>query len=45
MSDSHDAARCTIREMESATKGGIFPGKMSFNQTYYVQGNIMATKR
>ena len=36
--DSRDVAECPIRHMKGAAKDGIFIGKLSTNQAYYVQG-------
>lgn len=38
---SRDAAECAIRHMEAAAKDGVFTGKMSSNQAYYVQGWVI----
>jgi poly(beta-D-mannuronate) lyase len=38
---SRDAAECAIRHMEGAAKDGVFTGKMSSNQAYYVQGWVI----
>jgi poly(beta-D-mannuronate) lyase len=38
---SRDAAACAIRQMETAAKDGVFTGKMSSNQAYYVQGWVI----
>lgn len=38
---SRDAAECAIEHMESAAKDGVFTGKMSSNQAYYVQGWVI----
>jgi poly(beta-D-mannuronate) lyase len=35
---SRDAANCAIQHMNAATKDGVFTGKMSSGQAYYVQG-------
>jgi poly(beta-D-mannuronate) lyase len=35
------AAECAIRHMETAAKDGVFTGKMSSNQAYYVQGWVI----
>jgi poly(beta-D-mannuronate) lyase len=38
---SRKAAECAIRHMEAAAKEGVFTGKMSSNQAYYVQGWVI----
>ena len=38
---SRKAAECAIRHMEAAAKDGVFTGKMSSNQAYYVQGWVI----
>jgi poly(beta-D-mannuronate) lyase len=38
---SRDAARCAIEHMAVAAKDGVFTGKMSSNQAYYVQGWVI----
>jgi poly(beta-D-mannuronate) lyase len=38
---SREAAECAIRHMEAAAKDGVFTGKMSSNQAYYVQGWVI----
>jgi poly(beta-D-mannuronate) lyase len=38
---SREAAVCAIRHMEAAAKDGVFTGKMSSNQAYYVQGWVI----
>jgi len=38
---SREAAACAIRHMETAAKDGVFTGKMSSNQAYYVQGWVI----
>jgi len=38
---SREAAECAIRQMEAAAKDGVFTGKMSSNQAYYVQGWVI----
>jgi poly(beta-D-mannuronate) lyase len=38
---SRDAVECAIRHMEGAAKDGVFTGKMSSNQAYYVQGWVI----
>jgi poly(beta-D-mannuronate) lyase len=38
---SRDAAECAIKHMEAAAKDGVFTGKMSSNQAYYVQGWVI----
>jgi poly(beta-D-mannuronate) lyase len=38
---SRNAAECAIRHMEGAAKDGVFTGKMSSNQAYYVQGWVI----
>lgn len=38
---SRDAAECAIQHMEAAAKDGVFTGKMSSNQAYYVQGWVI----
>ena len=35
---SHEAAECAIRHIDAAAKDGVFTGRMSSNQAYYVQG-------
>lgn len=35
---SSAAAECALEHMEAAAKDGVFTGKMSSNQAYYVQG-------
>jgi poly(beta-D-mannuronate) lyase len=35
---SRQAAECALEHMEAAAKDGVFTGKMSSNQAYYVQG-------
>lgn len=40
-SGSREAAECAIRHMESAAKDGVFTGKMSSKQAYYVQGWVI----
>src|ERR1700739_1974701 len=38
---SREAARCAIEHMTAAAKDGVFTGKMSSNQAYYVQGWVI----
>jgi len=38
---SRAAAECVIRHMDAAAKDGVFTGKMSSNQAYYVQGWVI----
>jgi poly(beta-D-mannuronate) lyase len=38
---SRDAVACAIQHMEAAAKDGVFTGKMSSNQAYYVQGWVI----
>jgi poly(beta-D-mannuronate) lyase len=38
---SRQAAECAIRHMAAAAKDGVFTGKMSSNQAYYVQGWVI----
>ncbi len=38
---SREAAECAIHHMDSAAKDGVFTGKMSSNQAYYVQGWVI----
>jgi poly(beta-D-mannuronate) lyase len=38
---SRDAVDCVLRHMDAAAKDGVFTGKMSSNQAYYVQGWVM----
>lgn len=38
---SREAAECAIRHMDAAAKDGVFTGKMSSNQAYYVQGWVI----
>ena len=38
---SREAAECAIWHMEAAAKDGVFAGKMSSNQAYYVQGWVI----
>lgn len=38
---SREAAKCAIRHMGAAAKDGVFTGKMSSNQAYYVQGWVI----
>src|SRR5271154_1499879 len=38
---SREAAECAIRHMEAGAKDGVFTGKMSSNQAYYVQGWVI----
>ena len=38
---SRAAAECAIEHMQAAAKDGIFTGKMSSNQAYYVQGWVL----
>jgi poly(beta-D-mannuronate) lyase len=38
---SRDAAKCAVWHMEGAAKDGVFTGKMSSNQAYYVQGWVI----
>jgi poly(beta-D-mannuronate) lyase len=38
---SRDAAECAIERMEAAAKDGVFTGKMSSSQAYYVQGWVI----
>ena len=40
-SGSKKAAECAIQHMETAAKDGVFTGKMSSNQAYYVQGWVI----
>jgi poly(beta-D-mannuronate) lyase len=38
---NREAAECAIRHMDVAAKDGVFTGKMSSNQAYYVQGWVI----
>jgi len=38
---SSDAAECVIQHMGAAAKDGVFTGRMSSNQAYYVQGWVI----
>jgi poly(beta-D-mannuronate) lyase len=38
---SRDAAECAIQHMDAAANDGVFTGKMSSNQAYYVQGWVI----
>ena len=38
---SRSAAECAIKHMEAAAHDGVFTGKMSSNQAYYVQGWVI----
>ncbi len=38
---SRDAAACALRHMETAARDGVFTGKMSSHQAYYVQGWVI----
>lgn len=38
---SREAAECALRHMAAAAKDGVFTGKMSSNQAYYVQGWVI----
>jgi poly(beta-D-mannuronate) lyase len=38
---SREAAGCAIHKMDTAAKDGVFTGKMSSNQAYYVQGWVI----
>ena len=38
---SRPAARCALEHMEAAAKDGVFTGKMSSHQAYYVQGWVI----
>jgi poly(beta-D-mannuronate) lyase len=38
---SREAAECAIEHMEAGAKDGVFTGKMSSNQAYYVQGWVI----
>ncbi len=38
---SRAAVDCVLQHMEAAAKGGVFTGKMSSNQAYYVQGWVI----
>ncbi len=38
---SRDAAMCAIQHMDAAANDGVFTGKMSSNQAYYVQGWVI----
>jgi len=38
---SRAAAECAIRHMDAGAKDGVFTGKMSSNQAYYVQGWVI----
>jgi poly(beta-D-mannuronate) lyase len=38
---SREAAECAIRHADAAAKDGVFTGKMSSNQAYYVQGWVI----
>jgi poly(beta-D-mannuronate) lyase len=38
---SREAAECAIRHAEAAATDGVFTGKMSSNQAYYVQGWVI----
>jgi poly(beta-D-mannuronate) lyase len=38
---SREAAQCALQHMEAAAKDGVFTGKMSSNQAYYVQGWVI----
>jgi poly(beta-D-mannuronate) lyase len=40
-SGSRDAAACVLRHMEAAARDGVFTGKMSSRQAYYVQGWVI----
>ena len=39
---SRAAAECALQHMEAAAKDGVFTGKMSSNQAYYVQGWVIS---
>ena len=41
MTGSRDAAQCAIQHMVAAAKDGVFTGRMSSNQAYYVQGWVI----
>jgi len=38
---SREAVQCALQHMEAAAKDGVFTGKMSSNQAYYVQGWVI----
>ena len=38
---SREAAECAVRHMGAAANDGVFTGKMSSNQAYYVQGWVI----
>ena len=38
---SREAVQCAVGHMEAAAKDGVFTGKMSSNQAYYVQGWVI----
>ena len=38
---SREAAECALKHMEAGAKDGVFTGKMSSNQAYYVQGWVI----
>ena len=38
---SREAVQCALQLMEAAAKDGVFTGKMSSNQAYYVQGWVI----
>jgi poly(beta-D-mannuronate) lyase len=38
---SREAAVCALQHMDAAAKDGVFTGKMSSNQAYYVQGWVI----
>ena len=41
MTGSRAAADCVLQHMDAAAKDGVFTGKMSSNQAYYVQGWVI----
>src|ERR1700733_8158147 len=38
---SQEAGECAVRHMDAAAEDGVFTGKMSSNQAYYVQGWVI----
>jgi poly(beta-D-mannuronate) lyase len=38
---SREAGECAVRQMDAAAEDGVFTGKMSSNQAYYVQGWVI----
>ncbi len=38
---SREAVQCALEHMQAAAKDGVFTGKMSSNQAYYVQGWVI----